>query len=988
MTQRHRVELVSALLAACLMAGCRDESLPPPPTRVDYVTDIYPILAANCLRCHGPENHEGGLRLDVFSGATAMRMSGRAIEPGHPDRSLLLGRVTSSESDRMPPAPAGSLAPAEIGLLEQWILEGARYGAGQGHWAFIPPQRPALPAGADNAVDAFVSARLASVGAAPSPQAEPATLLRRVTLDLTGLPPTPDALDEFLRDPSDEAYAAVVDRLLESPAHAEHLTRDWLDYAGYGDTNGVYVDDERLMWAWRDWVIASFRQNRPFDEFLRLQLAGDLEPGATDDDVLATAFLRMHPTTSEGGTDPAEWRYLHALHRAQTVSTQLLGITAQCAQCHDHKYDPISQVDFFSLVDCFNHTADQGFIDTPDAEAPTLQAHSPLARERVALLDARIGQLDLALAPLVDEALPAWEARAAGEPTFAAPTIATVQSDRGTVYGRSGAQFIASGPNPNVESFHATLESTADTRTIRLTMGASRGPSTDLSQVTVELDEARGRRRIPIAFARDPAGSLLPHLTSGTTLSRTEIPSDSYVDVVLSERVPAGAQLQLRLDFRRGFGHTPSSIRIATSADEGSVLTGPQRAALATAAASREPSLQAGIREAFASTSESEAIRTRAIERAQQIQERALLALPARTRVMREDDRARQTHVWIRGAYGADGAQVRCAAPRALTPRPLTFTDRRGLAEWIVSASSPTTTRVLADHYVQFVFGRGLLATPGDWGIRGGLPSHPELLDWLAVELRESHWNLRAMIRSFVMSRTYRQSSVERPDMATIDPQNRLLHRAHRVRLSAEVVRDQALFASGLLQTSPGGPPSFPYHPDGVYEIVNDSYGELTTYRPDRSTERIHRRALYTFWRRSNLHPFMALLDAPGRVHASTRREETSTPTQALAMLNEPLMVEAARELAELAQSQRPADVDAQIAFVFLRALARRGSAEELALLRNAYDEERLDLTEADAHALLNIGESDWHAEEPVELAALTLVVRAVFNSSESLTRE
>lgn len=984
----HRRITWVSLFVILGVAGCADQSLPPDPrTRINYQTDIYPILAANCLGCHGASRQEGGLRLDTFAGATASRTLDRAIEPGQPDRSLVMQRITSSEPSRMPPAPAASLDAAEIALLERWIIEGAQYGAGQGHWSFVPPTRPELPAG-DNAVDAFISARLASLDIAPSPQASPEVLLRRVTLDLTGLPPTAAEREDFLRDPSDAAYEAVVERLLASPAHAEHLARDWLDYSGYGDTNGVYVDDERLMWPWRDWVIDSFRQNRPLDAFVRLQLAGDLEPDATDDDVLATAYLRMHPTTSEGGTDPEEWRSLHALHRAQTVSTQLLGITAQCAQCHDHKYDPISQVDFFSLVDCFNRTADRGFVGSPEAETPTLEAHSPLARERVASLDARVADLERALVPLVDGEVAGWEARVRAEPSFASQAISTVRSERGTAYATSGDQVVASGPNPNVESFHATLVSTSATRTLRFTMGASRGPVTDLSQVTVELDEALGRRRIPIAFARDAAGSLLPQLTSGTTVSRTEIPSDAFVDVVLGERLPVGAQLRMRLDFRRGFACTPSSIRIASSPDESSVLTPAQRAALALPEGSREPSLQAAILDAFARTTENDLIRTRIAERDRLIQERAFISSAVRTRVMREDDPERETHVWVRGTYGMNGERVRCAAPRALTPRPLSFTNRRGLAEWIVSASSPTTTRVLVDHYIQFVFGRGLLATPGDWGIRGGLPSHPEMLDWLAVELRESGWDLRAMLRMFVLSRTYRQSSAERPEMAAIDPQNRLLHRAHRVRLSAEALRDQALLASGLLQTSLGGPPSFPYHPDGVYEIVNDSYGELTTYRPDRATERMHRRALYTFWRRSNLHPFMSLLDAPGRVYASARREETSTPTQALALWNEPLMVEAARELAELAQREHPFDVDAQIAFVLSRALSREATEEELSLLRGAYDDEAAELTDDDARALLNIGESDWQAAAPIELAALTSVVRAVFNTSESQTRE
>lgn len=991
--------LALAAFACSCESGPEAEGDTPLPTTIDYVRDIQPILGARCVACHGPDEsaRAAGLRLDTFEGATAVTASGhRAIVARDPDRSELLTRVTDTGYRQMPPPPRAALTAREVALLRGWIAGGASFTR---HWSLQRPVRPAVPAGAENPVDAFVDAALAARGLTASPPAAPEVLIRRLFLDLTGLPPTPAQVDAFLADPSDGAYRHLVDQLIGSDAFAEHFTRDWLDFAGYGDTNAAYVDDERHSWPWRDWVLASFKSNRPLDGFIVRQLAGDMLPDATEDDVLATGFLRMHPTTSEGGVDVEQWRFQHSMDRAHLVGNQLLGLTVQCAQCHDHKYDPIPQVDFYSLIACFDRVADQGLVSAPEQEAPSLTTAGPLIRARQAALDAQARALrDALAAPAVAAAQSAWEATVRSTAVrWNALQRPTVRAFVGNPVALDASGRAApSGPAPAVQGTTFSLQGEHTIRALRLSIGAALpdGAAPAVTEVTADLETAHRRQRVRFALAYTTTESNDAwRVIDGNNRTGVEFSSPGAVVLVPEAPIVAdGATLTVQVEERAGRRAVAGSLALEVTADEAAVLSPALAEALQHPASTRTPAQRAAIARSFAAAGAGSPARD-AARTLSDIEVETDRSSPVVTRVMRENAPGRRTTVMVRGVWGQRGAEVRCAVPSALRldglSRPVN--DRLSFARWVVSAESPTTARILANRYVQRVFGRGLLPTPDDLGVRGARATHPELLDWLAVDLRESGWDLHAFIRRLVTSETYRRSSADRADLAMGDPDNTLLARAHRVRLDAEVLRDQASFASGLqVADHLGGPPVFPYHPDGIYEAINDAGGGLATYRPDRDTRSIHRRALYVFWRRATLLPSLALMDAPVRIQGIARRDETNTPTQALAIWNEPFFVESARALAGRVRAEAPARVDDQIARVIRHVLGRPARADEVAVARRAYDEELDELRgAADARRVLEVGEAPFDASgDAASEAALTLVARAVLSSTEALSRE
>jgi hypothetical protein len=990
---------VAAFLAFVVGSGCSSPTPPTPPTaiEVDFIRDIQPILGAHCIGCHGPDegNRAAGLRLDTFEGATADRGNGRrAIVPGDPAASFLMTRVAAPDRTRMPPQPLEALTARQVDLLRAWIASGAAYTQ---HWSLSRPVRPPVPAGATHPVDAFVQESLVRAGLEPSPPAAPEVLLRRLSLDLTGLPPSPAEVDAFVADPSETAWLATVDRLLNSSAHAEHLTRDWLDFVGYGDTNAAYVDDERQSWPWRDWVLASFRANRPLDEFVVRQLAGDLLPGAQEDDVLGTGLLRMHPTTSEGGVDAQEWRFQHALDRGRLVGNQLLGFTVHCAQCHDHKYDPISQRDFFSLVSCFDRVADTGAGSRAEDVVPTVTTAGPLARERQVRLEARAAVLTAALAAsTVTEAQTRWENTLRTTPArWNRPTTPSVSALVGNpVTLDPSGRATPSGLVPPVQSTAFVLHGERTIRALRLLVGGARpeGVAPTITEVTADLQTAHRRERVRFIVAYREDSSDATAAIDG--VNRTGVEFATPGSVVLVPDVPIvaeGGTLTVRVEERRGRAAVANWMSLEVSADESAVLSPALSDALQQPREARSAEAVAALARTFTRAGNGSPVRDAARElRDIELETRRLQPTP--TRVMRDDDPGRRTHIMLRGMWGRPGDEVRCAVPTALRGGAASqqVSDRLTLARWMVSEDSPTTARILANRYAQRIFGRGFIPTPDDLGVRGTRPTHPALLDWLAVELRESRWNLRAFLRLLVTSQTYRRDSSERAELSARDAQNLLLARGHRVRLDAEVLRDQASFASGLLVDELGGPPVFPYHPDGIYEAINDAVGDLTTYRPDRDTRRIHRRAMYSFWRRATLLPSLSLLDAPLRIYGTARRDETNTPTQALAILNEPFFVESARTLAERARREAPGDIDRQIEQVIRHVLGRRARPDEVAVARQSYDAELLELRgTADPQRLLCIGEASFDAAgDAAAQAAMTLVARAVLSSSEALHRE
>ncbi len=988
--------LASATIAiATLAVGC-DETPPPIQELVDYQRDVQPILAERCFGCHGPDaaTRAANLRLDTFEDATADRGGGRAaIVPRDPDASLMIVRTSLLDPEpRMPPAPNTAVAPHELETLRRWIAQGAAYGR---HWAFEPIADTDAPGGASHPIDAFVDARLALEGLTPAPRAEPAVLVRRLSLDVRGLPPTPEELDAFVADPSDAAYATLVDQWLASPAHAERLASDWMDYAGYGDSNGLHADDPREAWPWRDWVIARFLENRPLDDMIVAQLAGDLLPDAQTDDVLATGFLRLHPTTGEGGVDPEEQRFLAAMHRARTVGTQLFGLTVHCAQCHDHKYDPITQRDFYSLIACFDRVADRGEVTTPDTEVPTLEVTSPLwpARRavivsRVAELEARVGEAD------VITAQSAWEASLPrADPSLVVPTRVYAEPSISRAQVEDGGTIWIRGAIPIAETLTITLEHGAPIRALRLELGEGRTALTPwLTEITADVDTDTGRTRVTWTAAFFDDGTPADALIDRRNTTGIDFVAPRAVTLVPSAPIDtAGGSLVVRLDQRHGSSTLFGSLRVQVSSDEQAIVSAPLRAALGRAPGERSDEERAALRAIFTDAARESPVTREAAELGRLRAELARGDTPVATRVMRDDDPDRRTHILARGQWGQNGEGVRCAVPATLRiDHPVEVANRLELARFVVGDDNPITSRVLANHYFQLFVGRSLVATPDDWGTRGGTPTQRALLDWLATRLRRSGWDLRAFLRELLSSETYRRSSVVTAEHVLADPNNAFFSRGERRRLDAEVIRDTALVASGLLGSTLGGPPAFVSHPDGLYEVTGDGLGAMTTYPIERDPVDQHRRALYTFWRRSLPHPSMTLFDAPGRLHAVARREETSTPTQALALWNDPHFIESARALAVRARALHPSDVDARITEVFRRVLARPPTDAEHTLLRESYDAERVDV-ERDidgARALLDVGESDVTRDAVLDDVALMHVARALLSTSESITRE
>ncbi len=966
------------MLAAVVACGEPIEPLRAPPIErrdrvVDYARDIQPLFAEHCWSCHGADEagREADLRLDTRAGAVAPREGGAAIVPGDPSASQLVHRVRDPDpATRMPPGTF--LDSEDIEALELWIRDGARYDR---HWAYDSPVRPTVPSGATNPVDAFIDQALTEAGVDPSPVVDPATLLRRLSFDLTGLPPTLDELDAFLADPSEEAYRATVDRLLASDRHAEHLARDWLDYGGYAESGGLGIDVAREVWAYRDWVIDGFRRDRPLDELITMQLAGD-----TLGDPLGTTYLRLHQTIREAGIIDEEYRIRYAMDRAATVGSQLLGLTVRCAQCHDHRYDPIPQVDFYRLTACFDRISNPG--DDLSGQ-PVRRIATPLQEERVAAL---VEERDAALEIMGDlsAALAAWEADLElVEPGWRAPTELRAHSERGATLDVANGRITATGATPMGDVFVLQLEDPEPIRAIRLSFGLARwGGNSSLGEVSAWIETPEARQLVTFEWVRDDEGERW-EVADGIGDTQLYVGGESLW-LVPREPIAPGDPLSLRLDQLKGAQRTFSWVEVEVSSDASGAMSPAVRDALAVAPEFRPSDAAAAVSDHFArlhAPTEARAAAQRVAELDRAIE--AARELP-RIRVMVDDEPERRTFVLERGNYLEPGVEVHCGVPEILTlDAPVTIADRADLAAWIVSDRNPTTARVLANHYFQHVFGEGLTRTPDDFGSRGERPTHPELLDWLAVELWESGWDLDGLLRLLVTSQAYRRSSHSRSDLEERDPDDRLWARAIPRRLDAEVLRDQALSVAGLLVEDLGGPSVRPYQPPGLYAVLNPQ----AVYRVDRGVERLHRRSMYTHWRRGLLVPSLELLDAPKRGEPIAHRTVSNTPTQALALLNEPLFVEAARHLADRMRTEGGPTLEAQIAFGFRTLTARAPTAEELAILLGSYDAELAEARSTGGLGPLVIGESARTSDDPAAHRAMTLVARVLLDLSETISR-
>ena len=989
---------------------------------VDFARDIEPILSGRCVECHGADKQKAGLRLDRRADALAGAWGGEepVILPGDAAASPLVRRVRGEgDEDRMPPK-GDPLDEREIALLERWIDAGAPWPEGadaadeaRRHWAYVAPVRPEPPAVRDaawcrNAVDRFVLARLEAEGLAPAPEAERATLLRRVTLDLTGLPPEPEALRAFLDDGRPDAYERAVDALLDTSAHAEHRARRWLDLARYADTNGYEKDESRTNWRWRDWVIGAYERDLPFDEFTRLQLAGDLV-GRDLDDLIATGFQRNTMTNKEGGTDPEEFRVAAVVDRVNTLGSVWLGTTLACAQCHNHKYDPFSQKEYFELFAFFDSTADTGDSLEPQVRAapPEQVAELERLRNAVATLESELA----APWPAERPAYEAWE-RAARALVAAPPAFAPLELVAGT--SRNGArltqdadgQILVDGPLPEHDAY--TLEFAAPAGSLTaLHLEALRedgvGPGRAehgnivLTDVTVAAGSASAARpaRAAASWSQPDFDVALavdddPH--SGWALGRGGEMQSAEAWFVPAAPLVAGAGERVRVVLSFDSQHTRHVLgrfRLSASTDPRAALWSAMpvavRMSLQGDGARRFRNIE-GLAEDWWRSNESE--RGRALVArlgALRTERDAAEARVPMALVLHELDEPRETHVMRRGNFLERGERVQRDVPSALSPWPEGAPrDRLGLAQWLCDPANPLVARVTVNRLWDSVFGRPLVTTVDDLGTRGEAPSHPALLDWLAVELVEGGWDSEALLRTLVTSATYRQAARATPELLERDPQNVLLARASRPRLEAEVLRDCALAAAGLLDRTVGGPSVFPPQPPGIWASTYSDESWQESQGPAR-----WRRGMYTFLKRTAPYPSHLLFDGPSRELTCMRRERSNTPLQALALLNDPVFVEAAVGLARRVLLA-PGDDAARLERAWTLALARAPDAAERALMLELLAAERARFAvDREAAAQLTTSAVPRPIEGPdtAELAAWTVLANVILNLDEFVTR-
>jgi hypothetical protein len=1021
-----------ALLGLCLAvpnyaAGAADTL----PDRIQFDRDIRPILSENCFACHGPDKgkRKAKLRLDTQDGALADHDGRRPIVPGDLAKSELYRRITSTDEDEhMPPPESGKkLTERQIKLLKRWIEQKAQYG---GLWSFTPPQRPPLPAvqhttWPKNAVDNFILARLEREGLKPSPEADKTTLIRRVTLDLTGLPPTPAEVDAFLSDQSPNAYEKVVDRLLASPHYGERMAVEWLDAARFADTHGFHIDAGRDMTLWRDWVINAFNRNMPFDQFTIDQLAGDLLPNSTTDQRIASGFNRNNMITFEGGAIPEEFLTTYIVDRVNTTATVWLGLTVACTQCHDHKYDPLTQRDFYRLYAFFHNVPENPIDGSRGNASPVLKVPTSQQKQKLDQLAADVKKIEARLAGPISEADAAqaeWETAAvsAKKNQWATLDPADFKSAGGAILSKLADKSIrATGTNPASETYTVTVQSDLKEITaIRLEIlpddslvakGPGRSGNGNIVLTGVRINgssQNSAALRLKAAsadFSQDgyPIAGIVGEKKRTSWAIYPEVGKSHFAvfEFETPIRQAVLSPFTITLDFKsQSSQHQPGRFRLSatnsSNPHDSQKLPANITQILVVAPEQRNDAQKTDLRKYYRDSvsPELKAIRDE-LAKLKKSQAEIDAAVPT-TMVMQEVPKMRETHVLIRGQYDKKGDTVTAGVPVAFPQLPPDVpANRLGLARWLVSPTHPLTSRVIVNRYWQMYFGTGIVKTAEDFGSQGEWPIHPELLDWLATEFIGSGWNVKAMQRLIVTSATYRQASAATPELLAKDPEDRLLAHAPRLRLPAEFVRDLALAASGLLNDSIGGHSVSPYQPTGLWEeLMSRADGANWTaqvYKQSHGQD-LYRRGLYTFWKRTSPPPSLITFDAPDREVCTVRRARTNTPLQALVLLNDPTYVEASRKLAERMMTEGGASADARIAFAFRIATARLPHPKEAAVLRRIFDAQ-LDVYKKDPEAarkLLAIGESKRNEQlDPAELAAWTMTASVMLNLDETITK-
>ncbi|MFO1022298.1 MAG: PSD1 and planctomycete cytochrome C domain-containing protein [Planctomycetales bacterium] len=1012
--------------------------------KVDFTRQVRPILSNHCFHCHGPDAHErkGELRLDTPEGMKSLSAETEKGKPGDPQEHELVRRILSTDPDEVMP-PAGTqktLTAHEKDILKRWVAQGAEYKL---HWSLVAPKRSELPVVKNypwlkNPVDQFILARLEKEGLAPAPEADKITLIRRVTFDLTGLPPTPAEVDAFVEDESPDAYERLVERLLQSPHFGERMGLEWLDASRYADTHGYHIDSGRDMTRWREWVIEAFNNNKPFDEFTIEQLAGDLLPNSTVTQKIASGYLRNHMINYEGGAIPEEYFNAYIVDRVNTTGTVYLGMSVACGQCHDHKYDPISQKEYYQLYAFFHNVPENGIDGRKGNATPVLRFPSDLDKEKQAALQQQVNELDQKLqgAEAVNNAAQKiWEQQQLQPAQPVNWTVVKATSAKGLqgtqLELQSDGCYLAKGENPRNDTYEFHLPATLSKITgVRIEVFAdealnAKGPGRS-SNGNLVLSEVRfgagatAASAKPISFgaaqadfsqARHPAENVFDDNPETGWGIHPEVGKDHTLVLELAQplAVSASDPLVLRLEFlTKNPQHQPGKVRIsftdARRPRDGEKLPANILAVIQVPAekrtAQQATELQNYYREKI-SLSLSD-LRNRLKQTRQKLDELEQ-GIPS-AMVMEEMPTPRDTFILTRGQYDKKGEKVTAAVPAIFPPIPKDAPKNRlGLAKWLVSPEQPLVARVTVNRYWQMFFGTGLVKTAEDFGSQGEFPSHPELLDWLAVEFRdpivplpdeEPHaWDIKHVVRLLVTSATYRQSSHVTTELLQRDPENRLLARGSRFRLPAEFIRDQALAVSGLLNPRIGGPSVSPYQPAGLWEelTAREDGKNFTaqTYSQSHGAD-LYRRGMYTFWKRTAPPPTLVTFDAPDRETCTVRRSRTNTPLQALILMNDPTYVEAARKFAERILHSPATETAKRIEFAYRCALSRPPSEKERATLEMlvAKQRQKFQAHPAEAEKLLAIGESPRDAKLATdELAAWTTVASVLLNLDETITR-
>jgi hypothetical protein len=1019
---------------------------------VDFDRQVRPILSDNCFTCHGPdEKHRmAGLHFDTKEGAFGKT---GVIVPGDSAHSKLYQKVSNpNEALRMPPPYSGrKLTPQQVETLKNWIDSGAKWDT---HWAFVPPKRPEVPAVTDqqwarNAIDRFVLARLESTGLKPSAEADKATLLRRVTFDLIGLPPTPAELKAFLADSSPDAYEKVVDRLLASPHYGERMAMQWLDFARYADTHGYHIDSGRSMWIWRDWVIKAFNDNMPYDQFTIEQIAGDLLPNATVSQQIATGFNRNHMINFEGGAIPEEYQNEYVVDRIEATSTTFLGITLGCARCHNHKYDPLTQKDFYSFGAFFNGVPETGLDGKTGNAVPFLQQPTPAQQQmKQTLLDAikvRDQELDadqanweqhqreMPVADVTSGLVHEFAFDDALTDSFNSGSSAKVLNGKLKYMDGRASRAADLNEEPHLSFGTAGAFKKATPFTVALWIHPNGPSGMEILQRYGKIFKTSPGYEIALDYKGKQGCRIIVRMRDGTpgpgieVKSREGVPTEDWSHVAVAYDGSGAARgIQVYIDGRSipteiindklqgdfaGEGELQIGNKEWGTAFKGAIsdlrlynrrlypneanqlgLLNPMHTVLQIARDKRSETQQKWLRSYFLTQAANPAehqlsVDVKSLEAGVKQLDREIPS----TMVMAEVAKPRDTYILLRGDYRNHGEKVQPNVPAVLPPLPSNAPrNRLTLAKWLVDAGNPLTARVAVNHFWQLYFGTGLVKTAEDFGSQGDPPSNPELLDWLATEFIAQKWNVKQMQRLIVTSATYRQSSVVTPEMLEKDPENRLLARGPRFRLPAEMIRDNALAISGLINTKIGGPSVLPYQPKGLWEEMAFG-GEFSaqTYVQSHGSD-LYRRSMYTFWKRTVPYPSLNTFDAPDREKCTARRTVTNTPLQALVLMNDPTYIEAARKLAERDLREAGPNESDRIRYAFRLATDRDPSPKEMGILEALYRKQRAhyESTPADAQKLLAIGESPHDKKsDPVELAAWTLVASTILNLDETITK-